>query len=290
MDRIKSKLKKVKDILMLVWSSIIIVLGCFLILSLTNIMDKTKEITTDIISDNLNTNLFEHKGKIADIKMRQEGILEIQYKLDNTLVIFVENKSNKDNKKYKYIIDDNEKHTEILSEGNGIYEIEICDVASIGDKAEILGKTEKINIEIKNITEQIFKTKNTFSIPEINVENALKFNGLSTEEINNEISSYEYDYELANNVKNGAITRYKADVNEVVKNKKGICLDLATLMVSILRDKDIPSRIVFGYNNSEYHSWVEVYDETNGWISYDPTNKRTSYDYDFSNYQITEYH
>ncbi len=68
-------------------------------------------------------------------------------------------------------------------------------------------------------------------------------------------------------------------------NKRGYCEYYATTMAMMLRELDIPARLVEGYlpgekigpgntyqvRNSDSHAWVQVYFPGYGWIDFDPT-------------------
>jgi len=117
------------------------------------------------------------------------------------------------------------------------------------------------------------------------------------EKISDWVSSYlEYDDSLGAAEK-GALWAYE--------NKVGDCSEFSSLMVTLLRIQDIPSRKVTGYmvsNNPSYdpdigeehkfsidstmesnflgHGWVEYYVPNIGWIACDPTFNK---DYDYFN-------
>lgn len=76
-------------------------------------------------------------------------------------------------------------------------------------------------------------------------------------------SNVVYDYEKASSVKSG----YLPDIDMTLTSKKGICLDYASLMVSMLRSQGIPARINVGYMDDVYHAWVNVYLQEEGWIN-----------------------
>ena len=38
------------------------------------------------------------------------------------------------------------------------------------------------------------------------------------------------------------------------------------MMVAMLRLQDIPSKLVIGYTGGQYHAWVSVYTDAQGWI------------------------
>ena len=83
------------------------------------------------------------------------------------------------------------------------------------------------------------------------------------------------------------------DLNELLEVKKGICFDYASMMVAMLRINHIPARLICGgTDKDEYHAWLEVYVEGQGWVNpdifmdqntwtiMDPTFASTKYDYD----------
>jgi len=76
------------------------------------------------------------------------------------------------------------------------------------------------------------------------------------------ITNLEYDTALASSVQPG----YLPNVEKVLEKKKGICFDYASLMSSMLRLQDIPSKLVIGYAGQVYHAWINVYIEDVGWI------------------------
>ncbi|WP_242839040.1 transglutaminase-like domain-containing protein [Butyrivibrio sp. MC2021] len=77
------------------------------------------------------------------------------------------------------------------------------------------------------------------------------------------INNIEYDYEEAESVQSG----YLPDIDEVLATKKGICLDYAALMTSMLRSQRIPTRMEVGYAGTAYHAWLSTYIEDIGWVN-----------------------
>lgn len=55
-------------------------------------------------------------------------------------------------------------------------------------------------------------------------------------------------------------------LDDVYKNKKGICFDYASLMAAMLRVQHIPTKVVTGMVDEGYHAWIEVYIDNMGWI------------------------
>jgi transglutaminase-like putative cysteine protease len=77
---------------------------------------------------------------------------------------------------------------------------------------------------------------------------------------------------------------------EVLELRRGVCQDFAHLMLAATRSLGIPARYVSGYlyspqivserkeagitvpDNAASHAWIDVYLETHGWVSLDPTH------------------
>ena len=59
---------------------------------------------------------------------------------------------------------------------------------------------------------------------------------------------------------------YVPDIDEVLKDKKGICFDYASLMSAMLRSQNIPTKLVVGYSGTAYHAWISVWLEETGWV------------------------
>jgi len=76
------------------------------------------------------------------------------------------------------------------------------------------------------------------------------------------VENFTYDYELAANVQSG----YLPNLDEVLQRKVGICFDYSALVTAMLRSQGIPARLEIGYHGDEYHAWISLFCENNGWI------------------------
>lgn len=56
-------------------------------------------------------------------------------------------------------------------------------------------------------------------------------------------------------------------VDETLETNKGICFDYAALVTAMYRSLNIPTKLYTGYTSKEYHAWVEVYVDKEGWIN-----------------------
>lgn len=68
-------------------------------------------------------------------------------------------------------------------------------------------------------------------------------------------------------------TTTSTSATEVFRQRKGVCQDMAHLLITLCRKKGIVARYVNGFMLGEgvTHAWVEIYD--NGtWLGIDPTN------------------
>lgn len=87
------------------------------------------------------------------------------------------------------------------------------------------------------------------------------------------ISNITYDADKAEAAVNGELQTYVPDNDQILRSKKGICFDYATLTTAMLRSLDIPTKVIFGYASTGeegmgpvYHAWISVYSTETGWI------------------------
>ena len=80
-------------------------------------------------------------------------------------------------------------------------------------------------------------------------------------------------------------TTVTTPIDEVFKNRRGVCQDFAHLQIAMLRSLGLPARYVSGYLRTipppgqpraigadASHAWLSVYCDDAGWIDVDPTN------------------
>ncbi|MGY6648384.1 transglutaminase family protein [Wenyingzhuangia sp. IMCC45574] len=107
-----------------------------------------------------------------------------------------------------------------------------------------------------------------------------------------ERSVYEATYELMERIFkdfefNPNVTNVATPIDEVMKEKKGVCQDFAHVAIACLRSVNLPARYVSGYietlpppgkekliGTDASHAWFSVYIPTFGWIDFDPTNNQ----------------
>ncbi len=81
------------------------------------------------------------------------------------------------------------------------------------------------------------------------------------------IENIDYDHDKASVAVSGNLTGYIADIDASLEARKGICLDYAAIMTSMLRSQRIPTRLEVGYAGEAYHAWISVYLNEIGWVN-----------------------
>ena len=79
-------------------------------------------------------------------------------------------------------------------------------------------------------------------------------------------SGFVYDFVKAATVKPGMLP----DIDGSYQKKMGVCQDLSAIMICMLRTQGIPSRLIIGYADKQYHAWV-VTDVKGEECFFDPT-------------------
>ena len=77
------------------------------------------------------------------------------------------------------------------------------------------------------------------------------------------VENFTYDEYKAEN----APKTYIPSVDDVLSEKKGICLDYSAMTAAMLRSRNIPTRLEIGYAGNEYHAWISVYTKDRGFIT-----------------------
>ncbi len=92
----------------------------------------------------------------------------------------------------------------------------------------------------------------------------------------NQALYYKFDY-----VPNS--TKVDSPIDDALRSRRGVCQDLAHIMIALVRGLKVPCRYVSGYLFHEdkikdrspagaTHAWVEAFLGEAGWVAFDPTN------------------
>lgn len=156
-----------------------------------------------------------------------------------------------------------------LSQGNGSYEIMVCEQLD-NDKYAIVSSLSA-DVRLTNEfgpflypNQYVSFTADSQAVKKAEelVKGASTDLDAITSVYNFVIDNITYDTDKAENVK----FDYIPSVDDTLKSKKGICFDYASLMGSMLRSQSIPTKIETGYSGEVVHAWISVYTKEEGWI------------------------
>lgn len=214
-----------------------------------------------------------------DLSNVNQGIIEVKYELNKNIKtkIMIEH----DGQKYYYDLLESDE-TFPLQMGNGKYTVGICEQKE--GKQYVIKNKEDFEVQLQNEKGVYLNSNQVISWNEDNA--AVQLAKKLTEGTNKdeEKVSIIHDY-IVKNVKYDSQKyafldkKYVPNVDDVLKNKKGICYDYASLFAVMLRSVDVPTKLVKGYKNdiSVYHAWNEVY-VNNKWVTADCTYDATLYE------------
>ena len=171
---------------------------------------------------------------------------------------------------YTYLISDRGAYdTFPLTAGNGSYTLQVLE--NVAGDTYTVSLTQSINVSIEDeflpflypnqyvnfhadsqaVSKGSDLAKDTYSDLDV-VQNIYNY----------VIKNISYDTEKAQNVSYG----YVPDVDDTLSSKKGICFDYASLMTSMLRSQNIPTKLEVGYSGDAYHAWISTYIDDKGWV------------------------
>ena len=168
-----------------------------------------------------------------------------------------------------------------LTEGSGTYTIKVFQQVQGTSYAQVMSQTVTANIAD---SQSPFLYPNQFCNFNANsavVAKAAELTGGISDPLAKVQAVYRYvidhisyDYQKAASVQSG----YLPVPDAALASGKGNCFDYASVMTSMLRSQDIPTKLVIGYTGGTYHAWVSVYLTGQGWVDniiyFDGTNWR----------------
>lgn len=177
----------------------------------------------------------------------------------------------KDDKKYNYDLTSNDYTAFPLQMGNGIYTIKILSQIE-GTKYAVVASTQKeVTIQdefsvylypnqVVNYGPDSIVVNKSFELTKDDKDNLTRIYHL----FEYTVDVLDYDYEKADYVSD---TYVLPNLTQAIENGSGICFDYASLLAALCRIQGIPARVIVGWTDIEYHAWVEIYLENEGWIN-----------------------
>jgi hypothetical protein len=215
--------------------------------------------------------IIENERASADISDLNHGIVRVKYNQTQSpkkLKVIIE----KDKERYIYDLNSQGAFEPYpLQMGSGRYSLRVLtnivdnryaaifgtslDVELADQKAPFLAASQMVRFDEAPKTVELAK-----ELAKDAATDKEKLEAISSYIINN----ISYDWDKARTVKPG----YLPDCDEILEAGKGICFDYSSLLASMLRSLDVPTKLVTGYVAPDYlyHAWNEVYIEGTGWV------------------------
>lgn len=177
----------------------------------------------------------------------------------------------KDDKKYNYDLTSTDFDTFPLQMGNGYYTFKILENIE-GDNYALLYSLD-LDVEMSDENLVYLYPNQTISYNLNSEVIDLSFKTVKGDKddltrvydmFNYVVKNIKYDHKKANEV-NGKYVL--PNLNETIESKEGICWDYAALLAAMCRIQNIPAKVIVGYTDIEYHSWVMIYLKGKGWIN-----------------------
>ncbi len=195
-----------------------------------------RDLEYPLFSETPQKNTIKNDAAVIDISNTSQGYIGIRYLGNNRKVKL---QLTKDAETYTYNIQKKKSFSIFpLSMGNGTYTIGIFENISTNQYSQACSETIEVKLEDENLpflypNEYVSYTRNS---PVIRLSNQItEGSGDELEKVEKVFdyvtSTIDYDYELAENIP----LEYIPDIEQVLKEKTGICFDYASVMSAMLR-------------------------------------------------------
>ncbi len=175
-----------------------------------------------------------------------------------------------DEEVYTYDLKTNDYEVFPLTGGNGDYTVAVYE--NIEGTQYAVAMSEIINVEVADELDAYLYPNQYVNFDENS--KAVKKASELVYSANSDLEAVEliYDYIVGNITYDKAKaeskpTNYVPDIDDTLESGKGICLDYAALMCSMLRSQNIPTRLEIGYAADAYHAWISVHIDDLGWVN-----------------------
>ena len=221
----------------------------------------------DILTAQASGTLLKESSKaIIDYSHTEDGYVMVKYtaQTDKRLKVIIAGPTTK----YTYNLTQGEWTVFPLSDGNGAYKVTIYQ--SVDDKyASVLSLSCDVSLEDEFAPFLRPNQYVNYAQSSTAVAKAAELTCNQTDPLKKVESIYSYvvktlsyDKAKASSVKSG----YLPDLEQVLKEKTGICFDYAALMTAMLRSQGVPCKLVVGYAGTAYHAWISVWTAEHGWV------------------------
>lgn len=177
----------------------------------------------------------------------------------------------KDGLKYNYDLLSGDYTAFPLQMGNGIYTIKILQQIE-GTKYAVSASTQ-LNVVLENDKAPYLYPNQVvnYNMDSLITNKSFEVTQNDTDDLHRILHMFEYvvdalnyDYEKADYVSD---TYVLPNIDESISNGSGICFDYASALAAMCRVQGIPAKVIVGWTDIEYHAWVEIYLENEGWVN-----------------------
>ena len=221
----------------------------------------------DILVPEASGTLVEENSKaVIDYSHAEDGYVMVKYtaQTDKRLKVIVDGPTTR----YTYNLVQGQWTVFPLSDGNGDYKVGVYQ--SVGDKyASALSLS--FTVELVDEFAPFLRPNQyvNYAQSSMAVSKAAELTAGMTDPLKKVEAVYDYvvaaltyDKAKAASVKSG----YLPDLDQVLREKTGICFDYAALMTAMLRSQGVPCKLVVGYAGTAYHAWISVWTAEHGWV------------------------
>ncbi len=213
------------------------------------------------------------KSQVANVDYSHTDLGYVMAYLNQKSDVKIKIKISKGEQKYFYDLTSQQPIAFPLQMGNGDYLISVLKQYQGNDY--YVEKTQKIQVELQNeLTPYLYPNQLVdYQKGDIITTKSMEVVKDDTNDLQRIKDIYNYVVDYLSYDDNKAVEATKKyiipNLQELFVEKKGICFDYASMMTAMLRIQHIPARLICGNTDIEYHAWVEVYLEGQGWVNPD---------------------
>lgn len=205
---------------------------------------------------------------LVDVTHINDGYVGARLLQDTTGIKF---QISKEDKNYNYDLKSTDFTTFPINMGDGSYTLKILQQIEGTKYAICASRTMDVSLtnalnpylypnQIVDYTKDSFVYKKSFELVKEDKDDITRIAHL----FKYVVDTLDYDDQKAKDVSD---TFVLPDIDGSLKSKKGICFDYAASLAALCRIQGIPAKVIVGWTDIEYHSWVEVYLKDKGWIN-----------------------
>ena len=177
----------------------------------------------------------------------------------------------KDDNTYTYDVNSTEMTAYPLQMGDGTYLLKVLQNIEGDQYAVIYTREIDVTLSDENIVYMYPNQVVNYDNSDMVIGTSFEVTSEDTNDLDRAYDLYKYvmdvlDYDN-DKAKNVTTVYTLPDLEDALNRGKGICFDYASLLAALCRCQHIPARVIVGYTDIEYHAWVEIYLENEGWIN-----------------------